>query len=122
MISIQGLFTSLKMIPLSRAFPTSKKEIPAYISANFLSLTKMNNNEFSSPCNQESDNVNFLTFNLKVSILKVMDETIIHKSLNILQINSIKHLYSTTFKNILLSLSGCLSTLATSIPTKKQSL
>ncbi len=68
----------------------------------------MNKNVSCWQSKPESNQLNFLTFNHKASILKA-HETIIHKSLNILQTSNTKPLFFITSKNTLQLLSGCSS-------------
>lgn len=84
----------------NRAFLTWKKEIPIFISNNFSSTTKRNNKKFMKLFDKKPKKITFLIFNLKVSIVKVINETIIHRMMTTNPATSIKPRSFIIFKNI----------------------
>lgn len=81
----------------------------------------MNKNVSCWQSKRESNQLNCLTFNHKASIPKA-HETIIHKSLNILQTINTKPLFFITSKNTLQLLSECSSISVMSSQIRTQSL
>ncbi len=102
--SIQRTTIFSMMRPLRTVFHTWKKEIPVYTLDNSWQTTRRNMRELWRQWDREQGKMNFLKFNLKASIAKATNETIIHRNKNIHPISNTRLLFSTISKSTLPSL------------------